>query len=100
MKAFGEAVGLIIALVVLVWASLIYFAYPDVKPVVACKPLLLVASGLQTTAAAASSTNANSADKNSRYVARTVDSTTGLNLTVADRAALACLRFTDRLFNK
>lgn len=100
MKAFGEAVGLIFAFVALLWGALIYFAGPDQKPIIACKPALVLTSGLQTTAAAASSANAGSQAPNSAHTPRVTDSGTGREVPLADRIALGCLRFTDRLFNK
>lgn len=100
MKAFGEAVGLFFAIVVILWAALIYFADPNQKPIIACKPVLLAAGGLQTTAAAASSASANSQAPTQNHTARVTDSGTGRVIPLADRLALGCLRFTDRLFNK
>lgn len=100
MKAFGEAVGLLFAIVALLWGALIYYAGPDQKPIIACKPALFMASGLQTTAAAASSANASSQSPNSAHTTRVTDSGTGREIPIADRIALGCLRFTDRLFNK
>lgn len=100
MKAFGEAVGLIIALVVIVWGMLIHYATPDQKPVIACKPVLFLTGGLQNTVAAASSTNSSSTAPTNAHVVRLKDADTGRTLTMADRAALTCLRFTDRLINK
>lgn len=100
MKAFGEAVGLLIAVAAMIWFGLIYYANPDQKPIIACKPVLVAGTGLQTTAAAANSTQQNSQAPNSAHTARVSDANTGRELAFADRIALGCLRFTDRLFNK
>ncbi|MDT8992852.1 hypothetical protein RQP54_18405 [Curvibacter sp. APW13] len=100
MKAFGEAVGLIVAFVALLWGALIYYAGPDQKPIIACKPLLVMTSGLQTTAAAASSANSGSQASNAAHIPKVNDSGIGREVPLADRVALGCLRFTDRLFNK
>lgn len=100
MKAFGEAVGLLIALLVLVWAALIYFAWPDQKPVIACKPILVLTGGVETTASAAASAQKSSTSANTEHAPRVTDSATGRTLLLSDRIALGCLRFTDRLFNK
>ena len=100
MKAFGEAIGLLLVILILIWIALIYYASPDKKPILACKPLLVMTSGLQTTAAAASSANAGSQASTDSHKARVTDPNTGRVLPFADRVALGCLRFTDRLFNK
>lgn len=99
LKAFGEAVGLLIVIAVIIWASLIYIAEPAKKPIIACNPLYLFSAGAQNTGAAAVSANESSRAPNAAHVATAKDSATGQVLPVADRLTLGCLRFTDRLFN-
>lgn len=100
MKVFGEAIGLLIIIVALIWSVVIYIAEPARKPIIACKPLYLFSAGAQTTGAAAASASESSRAPNAAHVATAKDANTGAVMPVADRITLGCLRFTDRLFNR
>ena len=100
MKAFGEAVGLLLAIVAIAWGTMIWFSEPERKPVVACSPLYWFSSGIQTTSAAAASTSASSTAPNSAHAPHVRDNATGRAMPVSDRVTLACLRFADRLWNR
>lgn len=100
MKAFGEAVGLLLAIAVICWVVVTWMSPADRKPVVACKPLYWLASGLQRGSAAAVSTTAASGAPNAAHAPQARDAATGRQMPVSDRLALGCLRFTDRLFNR
>ena len=99
MKAFGEAVGLLLAVVVIAWGTLVWYTEPQRKPVVACRPVYWFSSGVQTTSAAAVASTASGSAPSLSQAPQVSDDATGRAMPVADRVALACLRFTDRLFN-
>lgn len=100
MKAFGEAVGLVVAILAIVWGALIWTASPDRKPVFACYPVYFFSTGVQTTGAAAASANASSTGANASHTPTARDEATGRTMSLSDRVTLGCLRFTDRLFNR
>ena len=97
MKTFAEAVGLLFAIVLVVWGCLIWFAQPNQKPVIACKPLYIFTSGVEKTGSAAASATQ---DTKSPATITVHDATTNRVMPLQDRVAIGCLRFTDRLFNK
>lgn len=89
-----------LAIAAISWAMVIWVSPAERKPVIACQPLYWFSAGLQTGSAAASSASASSGAPNAAHVPLARDAATGRTMPVSDRAALACLRFTDRVFNR